>query len=199
MKPRSQPPTAKSTMEAASAARPRMSVVSGRLTPQRRHELAVVLVRDLPGAMVELELLERLESAVTLLCQRDAPLLLTCERLQPVAPRLRVEEERPGDEEDACDGQQHPENDGEGHAWAGASRYRATRRRCSRASGHRAISAPPTNTNPANQMKLTSGFTSAFRWTEPPGLIWSAIRKRSPPFRQSCRMATSFDVSRSTG
>ena len=43
----------------------------GRLAPQRADELAVVLVRDLAGAVVELELLQRRERAVALLGQLE--------------------------------------------------------------------------------------------------------------------------------
>ena len=43
----------------------------GSLGPQRRDESAVVLVRDLAGAVVELELLQRIERTVSLLDERQ--------------------------------------------------------------------------------------------------------------------------------
>src|SRR6185312_5918016 len=59
-----------------------------------------------------------------------------------------------------------------GHARASESR--ATSRRCSRASGHIAISEPPRKMNPATQIRFTSGFTSTWKKTVVP-LYWSRI------------------------
>src|SRR5206468_8413210 len=46
-----------------------------RAPAQRPHQFAVILVRDLPGAVVELELLQGRQGSVAFLCQLDALLL----------------------------------------------------------------------------------------------------------------------------
>ena len=56
----------------------------GGTTPQRADELAIVVVRDLAGTVVELELLQRGERTIALLGERQPPLF----RL--VRPRKRV-------------------------------------------------------------------------------------------------------------
>ena len=59
-----------------------------------------------------------------------------------------------------ADGDQRPDDEGR-HPRARAKR--ATRRRCSRASGQSAISEPAMKTKPATQSRLTSGLTSTLK------------------------------------
>jgi hypothetical protein len=75
----------------------------GRPVPQRPDELAVVRVRDLAGAVVELELLQGGESTISLLGELEATLLELIRRGEPVFPRLRLAEERQGNEHHAHD------------------------------------------------------------------------------------------------
>jgi len=58
-----------------------------RAAAQRPDERPVVLVRDLPGAVVELELLERGERPVALLDEREPVLRLGRGCVEPVVPR----------------------------------------------------------------------------------------------------------------
>src|SRR6478672_11968943 len=78
-------------------------------TPQRSDERAVVVVRDLAGAMVELELLQCGERTVALLCERQSSLLQFVRSDQTVVPRRRLAQERPGDHCHAEDGKHHPD------------------------------------------------------------------------------------------
>jgi len=84
----------------------------GRLAPERCHELAVVGVGDLAGAVVELELLQRRERSVALL--REArPLALSWRELgEPVVLGRRLAEEGSRDEPDADDSQQYRKDEG---------------------------------------------------------------------------------------
>ncbi len=108
--------------------------------------------------MVELQLLQRRERPVTLLGERErmrARLRLP----QVVVLRHGLAQERNRDEQDRDDGDDGREDERGGHA--SASAYRAASRRCSRGSGQSATSEPARKTNPASQIRLTSGLTSA--------------------------------------
>src|SRR6266542_1115423 len=137
------------------------------LLPERTDERRVVLVGDLAGAMIELELLQGSEGAVALLGQLELPAGFGADLVQAIsaAANRRLSEEREGDEDDACDREQRSEDEGSGHASARASArpYRSASRRSSRASGHSAIRAPARKTIPASQIRFTSGLTSTFR------------------------------------
>ena len=73
---------------------------------QRAHELAVVGVRDLAGAMVEFELLQRGERPVAFFCKLEPALLELVRRHEAILTRLRLAQERQRDEHDA-DGREH--------------------------------------------------------------------------------------------
>jgi hypothetical protein len=81
-----------------------------RSLPQRADELAVVGVRDLPCAVVELELLQRGERPVAFLCKLEPALLQLVRRREPVLARLRLAQERQRDEDDT-DGREHGADD----------------------------------------------------------------------------------------
>ncbi len=106
--------------------------------------------------MVEFQLLERGESTVALLEQREQPELVFPPRIETIVRDRRLAEERQRNHQDDCRGQDDPQD--ERHA--GTSRDAS--RRCSRASGQSATAAPNRNTMPAIQMKFTSGFTRTF-------------------------------------
>lgn len=82
----------------------------GRSLAQWADELAVVVVRDLPGAMVEFELLQRGERPVAFLCKLEPALLELVRRRESVLPRLRLAQKRQGNEHDA-DGREHGADD----------------------------------------------------------------------------------------
>ena len=107
--------------------------------------------------MVELELLQRRERVVPLLDQEQDPL---GSRFVDQLGLTRVANERQRHDHDRGDRDERAQDQLD---HARASERRATRRRCSRASGHIAISDPPRNTNPATQMKLTSGLTKTLK------------------------------------
>jgi len=72
---------------------------------------AIVVVRDLAGAMVELELFQRPEGAVTLLLERY-PFPLTLRGLvEPVVSRVRVAQEGCGNEHHARHGEERAERE----------------------------------------------------------------------------------------
>src|SRR5262249_33689591 len=105
--------------------------------------------------------------------------------VQTVARRHGLAQERPRDEEHRDDGEGRREGECPGHqATTAPGSYRSASRRCSTASGHIAISAPPTNTNPASQLGLPSGFPSSFRSTALPETA-CAVVKTSPIVRGS--------------
>ena len=144
------------------------------LAAERTDERPVVLIRDLAGPVVELELLQRGERTVTLLEQAQTPLVSRV-RDEDVVPSPGPEE-RPGDVDDAGDREQGAESEGndlhvERYAgWAAPSpAKRAASRRCSRASGHMTTTEPSTKIRPESQMRLTSGLTIASRTTDPSG------------------------------
>ena len=68
---------------------------------QRADEPAVVVVRDLAGAMVELELLERGKRAVPFFCEAQAALLELIRRRQPVVACGGLAQEGQSDKDDA--------------------------------------------------------------------------------------------------
>ena len=81
-----------------------------RSLPQWADELAVVGVRDLSGAVVEFELLQRSERPVALLCELEPALLELVRRREPVLARVRLTQERQGNEHDA-NGREHGADD----------------------------------------------------------------------------------------
>jgi len=90
------------------------------LPPQYPHLAAVILVRDLAASVVELELFERGERSVAALEQVQAAPLRRGRLVQLVVLRLRIEQERTRDEEDACEGQRGAEHERHRHARAAA-------------------------------------------------------------------------------
>ena len=117
--------------------------------------------------MVELELLERRERPVTRLEQLEHLVAGDVDQLRLAGvpeERQRHDHDRGDRDERAQDQPDH----------ARASESRATSRRCSRASGHMAMSDPPRKTKPATQIRFTSGFTSTLKYTRLPS-TWSRI------------------------
>jgi hypothetical protein len=107
--------------------------------------------------VVELELLQRCERVVPLLDQQEDLLgagVVDQFGLAAVAEERQRHDEHRGDRDE-------PTQKELDHARA--SERRDTSRRCSRASGHSAISDPPRKTNPAIQIRLTSGFTKTLK------------------------------------
>ena len=137
------------------------------LTPERTDGGAVVGVVDVADTMVELELLEGPERAVSFLHQREDVVAGRVDQLGLAG----VAQERQRDDDHRHDGDEGAQDQPD-HARANESR--ATRRRCSRASGHIAISAPPRKTNPATQIRFTSGLTRILKYTRLPS-TWSRI------------------------
>ena len=146
--------------------------------------------------MVELEFLEGGERTVARLEQLEPPHLPLVEIVERVGLRLGLPEKRKRDHDDAGDGKRRGEHQSERQRVAGRPTVeaRATRRRCSRRSGHSVITEPRRNTSPASQMRLTSGLTKTLKYTVPFGSICSAITKRSSPVSLSLRMPTSFET-----
>src|SRR5205823_5855602 len=154
-----------------------------RTPPQRPHLEAVVLVRDLARAVVELELLQRCQRSVPLLREREPPALELARLVEGVARRRGLAQERPGDRDDDEHREHAAEHECERHT--GMAAYRSASFRCSTASGHMATSEPKTKMKPAAQTRFTSGFTSTFRSREPLFEMRSAIVYTSPRLRGS--------------
>ena len=93
----------------------------GRLASQRPHERAVVLVRDLPGAVVELELLERPERAVAALGQLEPPPVDLVRLVEHVAAGIGLAQIGQRDDEHARHREQGAEDESQAHVLAGAS------------------------------------------------------------------------------
>ena len=162
-----------------------------RLPPKRIDLFPVVLVRDLPGAVVELELLELPEDAISL--------LRLCERLVGSAPAAREAPSPAG-----TGPQRRRPRPPPAARRAGAQGSRAgerlaaavpnVSRRCSLASGQRAIAAPARKTKPAIQSRLTSGFTST---SEKNRLAVDLVRNEEKVLavqRDRDRIAASFET-----
>jgi hypothetical protein len=81
-------------------------------SPQGPDERAVVLVRDLAGPVVELELFERGQGAVALFQEPEARLLLRIRRTGGLFPALP--QERARDEDDARGRQKRAEGESDG-------------------------------------------------------------------------------------
>src|SRR5262245_55070724 len=81
--------------------------------PQRANQLAVVLVGDLAGAVVELELLERRQCAVAVLGDLERALLQRAGLVQPVLRRIGLAEERKRDEQHAAEREHGPDGERE--------------------------------------------------------------------------------------
>ena len=113
--------------------------------------------------MVELELLEGGERSIAGFEQGEALLLVGVQIPERVRLGLGLAQERQRDENNAAHREQRREDERDGRqvvAGMPTSYERATSRRCSRASGQSVIADPSTNTNPAIQMRFTSGFTN---------------------------------------
>ncbi len=117
--------------------------------------------------MVELDLLQRGQRAVAFLRDREPALLELTGRIETIIPGPWLSQEGKRDDEDTRDRERGADDEGRSHASANAPAYRSASRRSSRASGHRAINDPATNTKPASQMRFTSGFCRIFRSTLP--------------------------------
>ena len=111
--------------------------------------------------MVELELLQRPERSVAHLRELELPLSELTRHVEPVVGGRRLAEVRQGDEDHAADREERSEYERQAHRSVAtpAAAYRVASRRCSRASGHSAITEPSRKTKPASQIRLTSGFT----------------------------------------
>ena len=73
----------------------------GSLSAERPDELAIVVVGDLAGPVVELELLEGGQGTVALLCEQEALPLLGREVVEPIVLRSGLAQERARHEGDA--------------------------------------------------------------------------------------------------
>ena len=93
----------------------------GGAASQRPDECAVVRVRHLAGAMVELELLQRPERTVSLLGEREPPLFQLVGRDEPIVFRRRLAHERQADEEDARDREKRADDERRGQIRTAAS------------------------------------------------------------------------------
>src|SRR5207248_9743344 len=109
---------------------------------------AVVLVRDLSGPVVDLELLERRERPVALLREREAAALELVLLVETVDGGRGVAQERQRREHDRRDGEERRDDERRGHTRTSAPsvRERAARRRSSRAPGQGASREPSRNT-----------------------------------------------------
>jgi hypothetical protein len=93
----------------------------GGATPERLHETAVILVRDLAGAVIELELLECGKRTVTLLGELQPPPLELVRPVEPVVPCLRLAQERPGDEQGTGDRERRADDQSDSQTRTAAS------------------------------------------------------------------------------
>ena len=111
--------------------------------------------------MLELELLERPQRAISLFEKPEPVPFRVVEIIEHVRLGLRLANEWERNRDDTRDRERRGEHQSQGQRVAGmpTSDARATRRRCSRLSGHSVMSEPSRNTSPASQMRLTSGFT----------------------------------------
>ena len=114
--------------------------------------------------MVELELLQRGERAVTVLAELERPLSELVGLREPVVSCGGLAQERDRDQNDREHRDHRTDHESDVHdaaTWGNA--YRDSSLRCSRASGQSVISEPKRKTTPASQMKLTRGLTSALK------------------------------------
>ena len=111
--------------------------------------------------MLELELLERPERAISLLEEPEPVPFRIVQIIEHVRLGLGLANERERNRDDARDRERRGKHQRQGQRVAGmpTSDARATSRRCSRLSGHSVMSEPSRNTSPASQMRLTSGLT----------------------------------------
>ncbi len=111
--------------------------------------------------MLELELFQRSERPIPLFQERQSTPLVLVELLEDIRFGLRLTEEGERDHDDAGDGERRSQQEPQGQGVMGRPAWdaRATRRRCSRRSGHSVMTEPRRKTSPASQMRLTSGFT----------------------------------------
>ena len=130
----------------------------GGATPQRADELAVVLVRDLAGAVVELELLQRGERAIALLGERQPPLFQLVRPGERVVLRLRARAGKArATKHDEATASTAPTTSA-AVMRAGGARVPRGETALSTASGHSAISAPRDEHEAGDPERLTSGF-----------------------------------------
>src|SRR4051794_5849131 len=93
-----------------------MAQRDGSALSQRAHLRAVVRVGDLPGAVVELELLQSVESTVALFGTRQPPLLRRVRLQEAIIDRSWLAQERQGDENDGRDGHDRADHEPSAHA-----------------------------------------------------------------------------------
>ena len=136
------------------------------------HERSIVLVGDRPGSVVELELLEGGERPVARLDELEATPLRGVELVERIGYGLGLSQERERHRNHTGHREKRSENQGQRQRVAGtpSSRVLSTRRRCSRASGHRVMRDPRRKTSPAIQIRFTSGFTKTRKYTVPSGV-----------------------------
>ena len=111
--------------------------------------------------MVELELPESCERTISGLQQFEPAPLVRVEVVERVRFGFRLSQERKRDHDDAGDSERRGEHQSERQRVAGKPTVeaRATRRRCSRRSGHSVMTEPTRKTSPASQIRFTSGLT----------------------------------------
>ena len=95
--------------------RPERPQKLSRAAPQRADLRAVVLVGDLAGAVVELELLQRREGAIAFFLEHDSLLLPRPRLLEAVAVGSRLAQKRPGHEQHAGDSEQGAQHEPDAH------------------------------------------------------------------------------------
>ena len=89
--------------------------------PKRAHQPPIVVIGDLAGAMVELELLERGKRSVALLCQGKPALLELVRPVEMVVSRARLPQERQRHQHHARHRQNGADDEGDGHMRTAAS------------------------------------------------------------------------------
>src|SRR3954447_23754589 len=97
-------------------AAPRALGRGGGALSQRPDLRAIVRVGDLPGAVVELELLQSVEGTVALFGTRQPPLLRRVRLQEAIIDRSWLAQERQGDENDGRDGHDRADHEPSAHA-----------------------------------------------------------------------------------
>jgi hypothetical protein len=90
-------------------------------TPKRADQPPIVVVGDLAGPVVELELLERSQRAVTLLGEREPSLLELVWLQKTIVPGAGLTQERKGDEHHARNSEHGTDDESDGQMRTAAS------------------------------------------------------------------------------